>query len=186
MGESLFDRGKALENQFFGDQDQMLLEKLREEIAAKQSQEALSAASGISDPAVLDNLIAHEVTAETLTSLSLIPLVAVAWADANMDTKEKEAILQAAEKAGIQKESASYELLQKWLEHRPSHDLLASWKDYISVLTSTLDPAAVSQLKQTVIGRAKEVAESAGGFLGLGSVSDVETKVLSDLESSFN
>ena len=186
MSESLFDRGKALENQFFGQQDQQLLEKLRHEIAAKEAKDALSSASGITDPKVLDGLIHHEVTAETLTSISLVPLVAVAWADANMDDKEKEAILKAADKIGVSAGTASHELLEQWLENRPGPDLLTSWKDYIAALKTTLDEAAVNQLKTTVVGRARQVAEAAGGFLGIASVSEVENSVISELENSFN
>jgi hypothetical protein len=53
-------------------------------------------------------------------------------------------------------------------------------------MKSKLEPAAVNQLKSSVISRAQSVAEAAGGFLGLGNkISDVERSVLSKLESAF-
>lgn len=185
MSESLFERGKALEDRFFSEKDKELLDRLRQEISDKENFDALSAASGIGDESVLKALIAQNVTAESLTTVSLIPLVAVGWADGVMEDKEREAILQAAGQAGIVPESAAKQLLEGWLSQQPSDDLLSSWKDYVAAIKATLDDTSFNQLKSSIIGRAKSVAEAAGGFLGIGKVSDKETAVLNDLEKSF-
>ena len=146
----------------------------------------MESASGVSDPAVLDALIAAGITPESLTSISLIPLVAVAWADKKIEAAEKEAILHAADVAGVEKGTASYSTIEAWLNKQPGSDLVESWKAYIGSLKSTLDGSAFEQLKTSVMGRAEAVAESAGGFLGLvKKVSDVERKVLDDLASAF-
>ena len=101
MDDSLNSRGKAMEELFFKEKDQQLLEKIRNEAASKEQREALQNASGIEDAAVLDALTATGITPESLMSVSLIPLVAVAWADKKMEDAEKAAILQAAEAGGI-------------------------------------------------------------------------------------
>ena len=178
-------RGKALENKIFGERDQELLTKLRAELDGKESREALRAVSGIENDDVLDKLIGVGVSPESLSAISLIPLVAVAWCDASMETTEKDAILTAATSSGIEKDSASSELLGSWLSNRPSDDLLGAWKAYIGELKESLDAASFGQLKSSVVNRAENVAEAAGGFFGLGSVSDKEKQAIAELAAAF-
>ncbi len=186
MDDSLHDRGRAMEDLFFNQKDQELLERMRSELAASESREGLKTVSGIEDAAVLDALSAAGVTPESLTSVALIPLVAVAWADKKMESAEKAAILQAANQAGIRPDTASYKTMEAWLSALPSDDLLVTWKAYIAAVKGGLEPAAFEQLKTTIVGRAETIAESAGGFLGLGDkISDDERKVLDDLASAF-
>ena len=186
MDDSLKARGKAMEDLFFVEKDKQLLDKIREETAASEKREALQSVSGIEDTAVLDGLIASGITPESLASVSLIPLVAVAWADKKMEDAEKAAILQAAEAGGIAPESASYATMKSWLEKQPGQELLDAWKSYIAAIKETLEPAVAGRLKTSILGRAESVAKSAGGFLGVGNkVSDVEQKVLDDLAKTF-
>lgn len=186
MTDSLHERGQAMEAVFFAQQDHKLLEKLREEMAAEQSRDALQSASGISDDTVLDALINSGITPESLTSVALIPLIAVAWADNRLEASEKAAILKAADVAGLQVGSASYQTIDSWLSKKPDSDLLDAWKAYIGSLKLTLEPVAFSQLKTSIVGRAESVAEAAGGFLGLvNTVSDSERKVINQLKAAF-
>ena len=53
MDGSLFERGKALEDHFFGEKDRQLLEKLKDEISHDEERIALQSAIGIDDEAVL-------------------------------------------------------------------------------------------------------------------------------------
>jgi hypothetical protein len=184
--EFLGDRRKALEEEFFAKHNQQLLRQLRETTAAKAKHDALAAASGITDVAVLAQLAAVDLSSETVAALSLVPLVEVAWADGRLDDKERSALLAAAEHAGLSKDSASYQLLEEWLRQRPSPKLLAAWKAYVAALARMLDVQATQALKQDLLGRAREVAEAAGGFLGLGKrVSSAEQAVLTELEQAF-
>lgn len=186
MKDSLHERGKAMEDRFFAEKDEKLLEQLRADLSAKESRDALEAASGITDVAVLDALNECGITPESLASVSLIPLVAVAWADGVMDEAEKKAILKAAATAGINSDTASYTMLERWLAARPGVELLDSWKAYISTVKASLNESAFALLKDSVLGRAEEVAEAAGGFLGLGNkVSVSEERVLKELAAAF-
>jgi hypothetical protein len=64
--------------------------------------------------------------------------------------------------------------------------LLAAWKAYVAGLSRTLDVHAKQALKQDLLGRARVVAEAAGGFLGLGKrISSAEQAVLTELEQAF-
>lgn len=187
MQDSLHERGKAMEDLFYAETDKKLLDKMRAELSAQESRAGLQVATGISDLSVLDALTESGITPETLTSVALIPLIAVAWADNVLDDNEKKAILQAADGAGIESGSASFATIETWMNKQPQPELLATWKAYIGSLKSTLDSAAFSQLKISVISRAENIAESAGGFLGLvNKISGSERKVLDELAKAFD
>jgi hypothetical protein len=182
--EILGDRGKALEEMFFARESEKLRKTLQEKEEVRDKKEALSATSGITDDAVLEQLVTLDIRSDTLAALSLVPLVEIAWADGTMDDSERSAILSAAEDAGISDESAA--LLDGWLVTQPGSEMLSVWKDYISALTSTLDTAARDNLEQELLGRARRVAESAGGFLGIGTISPDEEDKLEELARAFS
>ncbi len=183
---NIVDIRRVMEDSFFRQRDQELLQALREETASKQRRQALSEASGIVDGDLLDRLHELNVSRETLAALCLVPLIAVAWADGTIDAKERRAVLDAAEQKGIAGEHPGYQLLESWLKQKPDAKLLASWKGYVATLSQTLNEAAANALKQDILGRARAVAEAAGGLLGLGNrVSKPEQAALDDLEQAF-
>ena len=49
-----------------------------------KSREALAAATGFTDEALLNELIDSGITATTLVALAMVPLVMVAWSDADI------------------------------------------------------------------------------------------------------
>lgn len=186
MADHLNDRGKIMESLFYKRQDQELLQRIRDERASKDLQCQLIAASGLDDKETIDALIEVGVTADTLTAVAMIPLVAVAWADRQMEGSEREAILQAADDSGIDKGSSSYDLLNAWLTSRPDSDLLNAWIAYVGSVKEHTDASHVNQLKSVVMGKAQEIAAAAGGILGFGNkISDAEQKVLAELSSAF-
>ena len=187
MNDALGERGKALEDSFFQQKDKVLLEKLREEYRTQGKRDALSEVSGIADEALLDELIQLQIEPPTFATFSLLPLIKVAWADGKVQKAEREAILAAAEQSGITKSSAAFEILDGWMEEPPSNDLYEAWKHYAHTLKSSLGEDQASKLQSNVLGRAREVAEAAGGFLGFGNkVSDEEAEVLEELAAAFN
>jgi tellurite resistance protein len=191
MGETmskdqLGDRAKAMEESFFAKQNEALRQRLRESEETQTKKQALSAASGITDDALLDKLVALNLQGETLAALSLVPLVVVAWADGHIDSRERAAVLSAANSEGLHKEETSYQLLEQWLANPPPPDMLVKWRAYIQALSATLDNEARQTLKSAILDRAREIANVAGGFLGIGSrVAKAEKVVLEDLARSF-
>jgi hypothetical protein len=94
--------------------------------------------------------------------------------------------LQAAEEAGFSKRGPTYELLKGWLARRPPSELITAWKQYVVALVANLDDTSKRSLKAELIGRARMVAEAAGGFLSLTArISDTKKRVLDDLEKTF-
>ena len=181
----LKDRKNALEREFFSRQDEEAIEKLRSKNAAKARRTALKEAAGISNESVLEAIEGAGINTESLTALSLIPLIAVAWADGELDDGEREAIQKAAQAHNAGDEVSK--LLGSWLSAPPADSLMESWKAYIVELKATLDPAAKQALRDQLIGGAREVAEAAGGFLGFGNkVSKEEAAVLDELAACFD
>jgi hypothetical protein len=185
-GEFLGDRKKALEESFFAKEHARLLERMKAEEKNKAARERLAEISGIDDEAVLAKLVELDIEIDTWAAISLVPLVEVAWADGKIDEKERQAVLSGAEANGIRSGTPSHELLESWLAHRPDARLLEVWGEYIVGLCAKLGDGEKAAVKEKVIGRARDVAKAAGGFLGLGAkISAEEEVMLSDLEKAF-
>ncbi len=179
----LEDRRHALEEAFFAKHDEALLRKLREADTTASRRQAVAAASGITDDAVLDRLVSLGIGSETVAALSMVPLVMVAWADGGIDERERTAILAGAADAGIDKDSPGYKVLGQWLRQPPPPSLLTAWTAYIEAVSDGLDPAARQALRDDLLSRARRVAEAAGGFLGVGhKMSPAEGTALKRLE----
>jgi len=181
--ERLAERGRDLEEAFYTEDAGALLLKLREQEAAAVP--ALAEASGIEDEAVLSRLSALGIRPETLAALTMIPIVEVAWADGEMDANERDAILRGAASTGIDPEHPSHGLLRIWVQDPPAPDLYSAWDAYIAALRRELEAHECVRLEERIIGRARAVAEAAGGFLGIGAVSKQERAVLDRLTGVF-
>ena len=177
-------KSRALENSFFRERDLGLLAYLRSQ--TDQTRNQLAEISKIHDIKVLDDLIRVGITAESFTALSLLPLVRIAWADAEIQDSERAAILQAAESEGISKDSTNYQLLKGWLDDRPNPTLLEAWREYAVELAKELDDASLAEVRRITLDRARRVAELTGGILGLShEISKEEERALIDLARAF-
>ena len=181
----LKERGESLEEQFFARRDAQLVEELKERQRAEDARDSLASALAIDRSSVPDELIALGLDPGELTALPLVPLVVVGWADGQLDDKERTAIFAAAAQVGIDAESAAHRLLERWLEQHPPGTLVVAWRSYVSALCESLTPEARQELQRDVVGRARRVAEAAGGLLGRGKVSGREQRALQDIESAF-
>lgn len=182
---TLEERGRALENQFFDKDDKEKIAAMRAKGELKDTKDALRKASGMSDEAVLDQLVALGLRANTIAALSLVPLIQVAWADGEVQENERNAILQGAHGKGLEEGSDGYALLQGWLKKQPSNELFGAWESYIKALAAQLNDEQNRLLKNQIVGFAKMVASAAGGILGFGKVSAAEEKVLGQIEGAF-
>lgn len=186
MNDPIHDRGHQLEDLFFKKVDSELLASIKQAQESAKDRHDLAVVSGIDDAEAIAALVASGVTADSMTSISLIPLVMVAWSDHRMESAERFAILKAAEQSGIEKGTASYQLLEHWLKSEPPHGLLDAWKSYIEALKDKTDEVVMNQLKSSILERAEHVARTAGGFLGIGqTISPSEHKVLEELAEVF-
>ncbi len=186
MPESpLEERGRALEDEFFHRENEKKLAALKKQLTAGETKEELAKASGMSDDAVLDKLVTLGLRGPTVAALSLVPLIAVAWADDELQDTERTSILHAANAKGMGPGTPGHEILSSWLDRRPDDSLVEAWEGYIKSLMDQLNDEQVRMLKNQIVGFAKVIAESAGGFLGFAKVSGKEGAVLARIEKAF-
>ena len=178
------DRGRSLEEQFFRKEQAKQVEAMRAKKERSEAIAALGNATGVRDETALDNLIALGVDAASLTAFSLAPLVHVAWADGTMDDKERSAILQAAGNIGIEEGSPAHSFLQDLLAAPPAGALMDTWEGFVESLRAQVTPETFAALAGNVVGQPRQVAEAAGGILGLGSVSHAEAEAIARVEAA--
>jgi len=179
MEDDLFgERRRALEEEFFRKHNEALLGRMREEREHEHARAALGEVSGLTDPAVLEELLGLGLTAASLTALSLVPLVAVAWADGRLESQERDALLRAAADAGITEGSAARILLESWLVVEPEPGLLDVWIEYTRELRPLLSAVARDAIHEETMARARRIAEAAGGYLGLGAHTSAEERAI--------
>jgi hypothetical protein len=184
--EILRDRGRSLEEEFFRREDARLKENLRQAAQRESARDALVRVSGLKNPKVVDRLIELEIQPETVTALSLVPLVEVAWADGSLDASERTAILERVDKADFAPGSPARALLEAWLTRRPEPKLLNAWAQLVEGLAEQMTRDEVAALKDGLLERARAVAGASGGFLGMGSkISTAEADVIRRLENAF-
>jgi tellurite resistance protein len=172
-----------LEAAFFAKENARLLTELRAKTEKDERRRLLRQVVRIKDEAFLDRLIALGIGPETAMALRLIPLVFVAWADGEMDTKERDAILTAAREQGLAAEDMTQQVLKDWLRHKPDARLLSLWKEYVGHIWTHFTDDEQIQMRQNLLQAAEDVANSAGGFLGLSKISTAEREVIEDLQN---
>jgi predicted metalloendopeptidase len=183
--DAFSERRKNLEDAFFKDRDQQLMDKMRRELESFEESKKLAHVSGITEERVLKMLVQAGVRAETLTAVSLIPLVEVAWCDGSVSIEERDAVLNAAAKAGIQSDTAPYELLREWLKNKPDPHIIEAWRDYVSEMARLMPAENLAEMKRNMIDRCTRVAEAAGGFLGLSTISKHERAKIDELATAW-
>ncbi len=175
-----------LEDSFFGSDGDGLRERLREAERTRTARmESLAEVSGITDVEVLEKLVSLGVRSETLTALTLYPLVAVAWADGHVDRHERETVLRGAVECGVAAGSVGHDLLGDWLERQPDAVLLEAWRSLVAEISRRVEADWRAVFARELLGRAHAVAEASGGFLALDKTSGEEQQVLDDLRTAF-
>jgi tellurite resistance protein len=178
--KSIFADARTLEDAFFTKENARLLEQLKE----KQKREALREMVKVEDETFLDRLIELGIGPETVLALTLVPLIAVAWADGTLDGRERDAIIKAAEEKGVSPETAGHQLLETWLSRRPERELFDSWKQYVRDIWETFTDEERQRMRERTLDWALAVAEASGGFLGvISKVSPSERVVIKELEN---
>ena len=184
-GTGLDDRRKALEEAFFRKENEKLRSELQQRREREANKKALAEASNLEDDEILERLSDLGIGADTVAAMSVVPLVAIAWADGHMDAREVDAILKGAAENGIEPGSAAHDLLDSWTRAQPGPELMETWRSYIGAVCAELSAEQRWRLEECIVGRAQAVAAAAGGFLGIGKISGEESRVLEALREAF-
>ena len=183
--DAMHRRERALESEFFQRKNPQLLDKLKQTFDQEVTREKLKASTGLSDPRLLDRLIALQVRGETMTAFWLYPLVEIAWADGKLDRRERDVILRAAVTVGLRRGSPAYEMLETYVADGPTEARHAVWLAYARDLASRLDRNERRLVREDLVRRARAVAEASGGVLGVLRVSTNEQRVLDAIAEAF-
>lgn len=175
-------QAKDLEETFFAKENERLLRDLKEKAELDEKRKALQSVIKVKDAAFIEHLLELGVGPESVLAVTLIPLAAASWADGRLEEKERKAVLQAASERGVKPGSANYTMLETWLKQKPSDKLMETWKKYARGVWEQLTKEEQITMRLSVVGRAREVAEAAGGLLGVASISPQEKALLEELE----
>ncbi|HVN85539.1 MAG TPA: hypothetical protein VMW17_11905 [Candidatus Binatia bacterium] len=180
MTKNVFEaRRKQLEEEYFRKKDAQLVDKLKSVFHRKIDREAIQEATGITNEGLLDNLVALNLSGESMAAFQLYPLVEIAWADGEVDEREIHAVLSAAERHGVGRGSAAFALLENALKNRPRDDSRKAWYLYAEELRKVLSAQELESFRNDLLDDARHVAEASGGILNLMfTVSGNEQKVL--------
>jgi hypothetical protein len=172
-------RRVGFEAEYFHKKDAQLVEKLKAVFDRKLDSESLKKATGISNPEVIDRLLAMNAKGELLLAFRLYPLVEMAWADGKADAKESKAVIEAAIKLGVPAKGAAIEAITDWMKRGPADDGRTAWYAFAGELRKTLTPAELETFRKDLLEGAKAVAKASGGLLGVAfEISASEQKVL--------
>lgn len=186
LGDGLRRHSSVLEMGYAYESDRQLREQLQARWDREAAVEELQQATQITEVEVLNELIDCGVRAESLHVLTLVPLVHVAWANGYLERGERETILQTAQEYGLNPEAYGFKILTGWLKTRPDASLVKTWKDYIAAIRMVVSGDAFEALKDSTIVRAMAVADSAGGYFGIGAVSKAEQSAIDELKAAFD
>lgn len=183
MVDPLNDRGKALVDRFFAERDRQLVEALRARASSAANVAELKAATGVADEGVLTALGALGVTADAVAALSIVPMLAIAWSDRVLDDAERGAILLECVDMGIAEGSHAHQIIASWLRSSPDDALVEAWAHYWEALKGVISLDDAQRVRADLLERARRIARSSGGLLGIGATSAAERRGLAWLES---
>ena len=178
--DSIHDRGRALEEEYFRKKDRELVEKMRRAAEAEQARADLSAKTGLTDPALVTELQELGFTPETVALLPLVPLVQVAWAEGGVTEAERAQILKLARSRGIAEGSAADRQLAGWLDQRPADSVFTQATRLIRAMLDS-SPAAAGMTADDLVRYCESIAEASGGFFGINRVGSDEKAILASL-----
>jgi len=188
--DSLAERGRSIEEEYFRRKDRELVEKMRQAKAAEAARGEMSQATGLQDPALLKELQDLGFTPETVILLPLVPVLEMAWAENEITSAERHLIVTFARSRGIAEHTAADTQLTQWMANRPDPAVFRGAGRLIAAMLSSGASQPGGTLKaDDLVAYCEQIAAASGGLLGtrLGSVSSEEkallARIASDLKS---
>jgi hypothetical protein len=177
--DSLAERGRALEDDYFRQRDLELIERMRRAAAAEQGRTEMGQRVGITDPELLRQLEALGFTPDTVVLLPLVPAVQMAWAGGGVSAAQRELLVQLARRRGIAAGSAADRTLAQWLAARPGEDVFAPATRLIRAMLAA--PGAPDLTAAELVAYSEAIARASGGLLGRNRISAEERRLLTAL-----
>jgi len=181
--DAFADRGRALEEEYFRKKDRELVEKLKATAAAEQARGEMGRETGLSDPAMLQELQEMGFTPQTVSLLPLVPVLETAWAEGGVTAAERALVVKLARSRGISEGSAADLQLQAWLDERPEPTVFARAGRLIAAVLASGSESTGSLTADDLVAQCERIAAISGGFLGMGRVSPDEKALLARIAS---
>jgi len=159
------DREKAMEANYFRQQDERLLERLRQNAKLEEIAGALAEKLQIDNPQLLERVKALGITVDTAPALFLAPLVQVAWSDGSVSRKEHETVLRLAQQREIETGSPAFAQLEEWLRQRPSDKLFDTAVEVLKYGFAVLSPKEREERIKRIVDACHDVAAASGNGL---------------------
>ena len=186
--DSLSERGRALEDEYFHRKSRELIETMRLATTAEQVRGEMERTSGL-DPVLLKELQTLGFTADTVVLLPVMPVLEMAWVEGEIIWSERDLLVKFARSRGIDQHSAADEQLTRWMTTRPDHAVFLGARRLLAAgLASDSIQAGGRLSADDLVAYCKEIAAASGGILGLriGSISSEERVLLSRLASDLD
>jgi hypothetical protein len=179
--DSIRERGRSLEEDYFRKKDQELIEKMRRAAAADAARRDLSAKTGIQDPELLQEVEALGFTPDTVGLLPIMPVLQVAWAEGGVTEAERTLVVQLARSHGIAEGSAADRQLSDWLTRRPGADVFARATRLVSAMLASQGQEPGSLTADDLVKYCESIAAASGGVFGMKKISADERALLAKI-----
>lgn len=178
-------RRSSFEEGYFRKKDTELVDKLRGVFQTRRDREELRKLTGITSDEVLDRMMAVQVNGEMLTAFRLLPLVEIAWADGACDHREADAVIEAAVKHGIARDSEALKRIAEWLKRGPNPEARKAWAMYAQELRKVLTPEQLKTFRDDLLHDARAIANLSGGILNtFFTVSGGESEIIRKINTA--
>jgi hypothetical protein len=172
------------EEDYFRKQDRELIERMRKAAASDEAHRPLEARTGIQNPDLLREINALGFSADTVSLLPLVPILQVAWADAEISAAERALILEIARIRGIAEGSPADQQLARWLTQRPAPTVFAGAGRLVAALLAAGSGTAEELSADDLVKYCESIAAASGGILGLAKVSAVERDAIAQIQKA--
>jgi hypothetical protein len=180
--DSLHERGRALEEEYFRKKDRELIERMQRAALEEETRRGLSAKTGLHDPALVQELQALGFTPETVSLLPIVPLVQVAWAEGGVTGPERIAVVKLARARGIEEGSAADAQLTEWLANRPDEKVFTSATRLIRAMLDAEGQEHGGLTADDLVKYCESIASASGGIFGIMKrVSPEEREILASI-----
>jgi len=175
---TLSERQRGLETEYFRKKEQELIERMRRRTALAEDREQMAEATGVADYEALEALQELGYTAMTIRLMPIVPLVQVAWAEGGVTAKERKLLLEIAEARGITSGTPAYDQLLGWLEQEPPEEFYENTLRGLRILLHAIPDDLREASRESLVEYCTQIAEVSGGILGFGKVAPDERELI--------
>jgi hypothetical protein len=179
--DTLRERGRSLEEDYFRKKDRELIERMRHAAAAEREREELAKTSGLTDPALLQELKDLGFTPATVALLPLVPVLRMAWAEGGVTHAERELLVRLARSRGIAEGSEGDRQLAEWIMRRPDNSTFTRAGRLIRAMLDARAPETSDLSADDLVRYSEQIAAASGGIFGIGRISAEEKQLLASI-----